>query len=138
MNQLIRMVIASIVAPATFPFLLVMIGVVQYALGQPGYKLYFTNAAWIFTLTLPITIILGLPAHIVARQRGITAVSRYLIGGLILGVIAAFFLSFAFSIGYRLFAALAWCAGIGAVTAFVFWLIAKTHKGPPLFIDCGT
>lgn len=128
MNRLMGLVIASIVAPATFPLLLVMVGVVQYALGQSGYKLHFTNAAWIFTLTLPITIILGLPAHIVARQRGITAVNRYLIGGLILGVIFAFFLSFAFSIGYRLFAAIAWSAGIGALSAFVFWLITNFFK----------
>lgn len=128
MNRLMGLVIASIVAPATFPLLLVMIGVVQYVFGQSGYKLYFTNAAWIFTLTLPITIILGLPVHLAARQRGVTAFSRYLIGGLILGVIAAFVLSLFFSLGYRLFDAIAWCAGIGALSAFVFWLITNFFK----------
>lgn len=131
MNRLIRTVIASIVAPASFPLLLVIVGVTQYVFGQSEYKLYFTNATWIFILTLPITIILGLPAHFIARQRGVTAFSQYVIGGLILGVIAAFLFSFVFSFGYKLVTAIAWCAGIGALSAFVFWLITTDKDKRP-------
>lgn len=128
MGCLNRLLVASVVVPLVFPLLLVLVGGFQYFFGLPDYKLFFVSASWLLLFTLPAMIALGLPAHFIARQRGVTGVLVYVFGGLIIGVVVALLLSLAFPFGYRLLMSVLWGAAVGAGSALVFWMIAISPR----------
>jgi len=127
----IRVIAGFILAPATFPLLLIAIALVKYASGMPGYRLDLADAVWVYAFALPAALILGLPAHLVARRRGVITLSRYVIGGLVIGAIVASSFFIFFPLGFRVVMVFAWSAGIGAVSGGVFWLIVVHRMARP-------
>lgn len=125
-----RLIFGIIAASVVFPSLLAIIGVFQYISESASYRMYFSSAAWLLIFTLPAMIGIGLPAHLIAHQRGVTTLTTYLFGGLVIGAFGAFALSFAYPFGYRLIKSLVWGGAVGIGSALAFWMVAIS--GPNL------
>jgi len=122
-NTVARLLAGLILAPAALPLLLTTMAIAKYVAGVPSYKLDLSDALWVYGFALPAALVLGLPAHFVAQRRGAATLWWYLIGGLLIGVAVAFSFFVLFPYGFRVAMVFAWSAGIGAVSAGIFWFI---------------
>lgn len=130
---ILRVAVGLVIGTGVVPGLMLFGALLQLLADDPRYQFSMVSAAWAWLFVFSAGVLLGLPAHVLAKRSGVSLLGAYVLGGGAIGAMIAFSFFLFFPLGFRFFEALGWFATCGVTSAAVFWLIVirrERKKGP--------